>query len=65
MTQLSVPCDQVGVPNACVLTFPSCTFTESRATVSITDGITHVCAFVTDHEEATRRITQEVGADFL
>ena len=55
----------MGVPNACVLTFPYCTFTESRATVSITDGITHVCAFVTDHEEATRRITQEVGADFL
>jgi hypothetical protein len=28
-------------------------------------SVTHVSEFVTENEEATRRITQEVGGDFL
>jgi anti-sigma factor (TIGR02949 family) len=65
VSHVSVPRDQVGVLNAGTLKFPFYSFTISGATVSVTDCITHVCGFVTENEQATKRVTEEVGADFF
>ena len=65
VSHLSVPRDQVGVLNAGTLKFPFYTFTGNGMTVSMTDCITHVCGFVTETEDATRRITEAVGSDFF
>jgi hypothetical protein len=65
VSHVSVPRDHVGVLNAGILRFPFHTFSGSGPTVSVTDCITHVCSFVTENDEATRRVTAEVGYDFL
>jgi hypothetical protein len=65
VSHVSVPRDHVGVLHAGTLSFPFYSFTQSGLTVNVTDCITHICGFVTENDEATRRVTEQVGADFL